>query len=77
MTAGSAAAISAGAAQGDARRIGILFMAGSACFAVASLPGSSSVSDKLVGVVYFAGSILFTTAAFEQLRVARGKGTEV
>ena len=69
--------ISAGAAQGDARRIGVLFMIGSGCFAVASLPAASSVSDKVVGVVYFVGSIFFTTAAFEQLRVARGEGTEV
>jgi hypothetical protein len=52
-------------------------MVGSACFAVASLPAASSVSDKVVGVVYFVGSIFFTTAAFEQLRVARGKRTEV
>ncbi len=77
MSAGSAAAISAGAAQGDARRIGVLFMIGSACFAVASLPAASSLSDKAVGVVYFAGSIFFTTAACEQLRVARGTGEEV
>lgn len=76
MAAGSTAAISAGAATGDARRIGVLFMVGSACFAVASLPAASSVSDKVVGVVYFAGSIFFTTAAFEQLRVARGTGNE-
>jgi hypothetical protein len=75
VSAGSAAVVSAGAAQGDARRIGILFMIGSGCFAVASLPGASSVSDKAVGVVYFVGSIFFTTAAFEQLRVARGTGT--
>jgi hypothetical protein len=31
MSAGSAAVISAGAAKGDARRIGILSMIGSAC----------------------------------------------
>ena len=77
VSAGSAAALSAGAAQGDARRIGVLFMIGSACFAVASLPGASSLSAKAVGVVYFTGSIFFTTAAFEQLRVARGEGKEV
>jgi hypothetical protein len=77
MSAGSAAVLSAGAARGDARRIGVLFMIGSACFAVASLPAASSVSDKVVGAVYFVGSIFFTTAAFEQLRVARGAGTEV
>lgn len=77
MTAASAAAVGAVAARGDARRIGILFMVGSACFAVASLPAASSVSDKAVGVTYFVGSIFFTTAAFEQLRVARGEGTAV
>ncbi len=77
MSAGSAAAIGAGAARGDARRIGILFMIGSGCFAVASLPGASSVSDKAVGVIYFVGSLFFTTAASEQLRTARGQGNEV
>jgi hypothetical protein len=77
MSAASAAALSAGAAKGDARRIGVLFMIGSGCFAVASLPAASSVSEKVVGVVYFVGSLFFTTAAFEQLRVARGEGTEV
>lgn len=77
MSAGSAAALSAGVARGDARRIGILFMIGSACFAVASLPAASSVSAVAVGVTYFVGSLFFTTAAFEQLRVARGAGGEV
>src|SRR4051812_50211544 len=75
MSAASAAAIGARAARGDARRIGVLFMIGSGCFAIASLPGASSVSDKAVGVVYFAGSIFFTVASFQQLRVARGEGT--
>jgi hypothetical protein len=77
VSAGSAAALGAGAATGDARRIGILFMVGSACFAVASLPGASSLSQKGVGITYFIGSIFFTVAAFEQLRVARGEGKEV
>jgi hypothetical protein len=77
MSAGSATVISAGAARGDARRIGVLFMIGSACFAVASLPAASDLSDRAVGVTYFIGSIFFTTAAFEQLRVARGEGSEV
>ncbi len=55
---------------GDAstRRIGLLFMIGSACFALASLPGASSVAPKLVGPTYFLGSLFFTSAAFEQLR---------
>ena len=77
MSAASAAVLTAGAAKGDARRIGILFMVGSACFAVASLPGASDLSDRVVAVTYFVGSIFFTTAAFEQLRTARGQGNEV
>jgi hypothetical protein len=52
-------------------------MLGSACFAIASLPAASSVSEKAVGVIYFVGSLFFTTAASEQLRVARGEGSEV
>ena len=54
-----------------------MFMIGSACFAVASLPAASGVSETAVGITYFVGSIFFTTAASEQLRVARGHGTEV
>lgn len=77
MSAASAAVLSAGAARGDARRIGALFMIGSACFAIASLPAAAEVSDQAVGVTYFVGSLFFTTAAFEQLRCARGVGTEV
>lgn len=77
MSAGSATVLIAGAAVGDARRIGILFMTGSACFAVASLPAASDLSADVVGITYFAGSIFFTTAAFEQLRTARGTGNEV
>jgi hypothetical protein len=77
MSAASAAVLTAGAAKGDARRIGILFMVGSACFAVASLPGASDLSDRVVAVTYFVGSIFFTTAAVEQLRTARGQGNEV
>jgi hypothetical protein len=77
VSAASAVAVTAAGAKGDARRIGILFMIGSACFAVASLPGASELSERAVGLVYFVGSIFFTTAAFEQLRVARGEGKAV
>ena len=77
MSAASAAVLAAGAAKGDARRIGILFMVGSACFAVASLPGASELSDRVVSITYFIGSLFFTTAAFEQLRTARGEGAGV
>jgi hypothetical protein len=72
MSAGSIAVVTARAAAGDARRIGVLFMIGSGCFAIASLPGASDVNAEITGSVYFAGSIFFTVAAFEQLRTARG-----
>jgi hypothetical protein len=77
VSAASATVLTAQAASGDARRIGILFMVGSACFAIASLPGASTVSQKAVGVTYFVGSIFFTSAAFEQLRTARGQRNEI
>lgn len=76
LSAGSATVLTSGAARGDARRIGVLFMIGSACFAIASLPGASSVSERAVAITYFVGSLFFTTAAFEQLRTARGTGQE-
>lgn len=47
---------------------GRLFMVGSICFAVASLPGASSLSPTAVGIVYFTGSIFFTSAAVTQIR---------
>jgi hypothetical protein len=56
------------AAAGPNRRIGRLFMAGSACFAIASLPWASSLSGDAVSLIYFAGSIFFTAAAAEQYR---------
>jgi hypothetical protein len=77
VSAASAAVIAAGAEKGDARRIGILFMIGSALFALASVPAASELSDRAVGVTYFLGSLFFTSAAFEQLRCARGEGAQV
>jgi hypothetical protein len=76
MSAASIAVVTARAADGDAKRIGVLFMVGSACFAVASLPAASELSVPAVGITYFIGSIFFTTAAFEQLRTARGDWRE-
>ncbi len=52
-------------------RISRLFMIGSACFAVASLPFAAALAHQgIVGVTYFVGSIWFTSAAFEQLRAS-------
>jgi hypothetical protein len=44
--------------------IGVLFMIGSACFAVASLPGVASRADPTaVGITFVVGAAFFTSAA--------------
>ncbi len=49
-------------------RIGTLFMVGSACFALPSLPaGSSLLGPTVSAATYFLGSIFFTTAGALQL----------
>jgi hypothetical protein len=49
------------------RWIAVLFMVGSTCFAVGSLPGYSSLVGELPdAVTYFIGSIFFTSAAYLQ-----------
>ncbi|HKV69542.1 MAG TPA: hypothetical protein VJN72_15740 [Gaiellales bacterium] len=49
------------------RWIAVLFIIGSACFAVGSLPGYSSlVGERADAVTYFVGSIFFTSAAYLQ-----------
>jgi hypothetical protein len=68
----AAGALRIGRAEpGPNRRIGRLFMVGAACFAIASIPGASSLSDKATGAIYFLGSIFFTAAAAEQLRTTQ------
>ena len=53
--------------------IGVLFMIGSACFALGSVPGYlDAVGSAADGVTYFVGSIFFTSAAFLQFREAFG-----
>ena len=56
--------------------IGVLFMVGSACFALTSLPGAASRANHVsVGATYFVGSIFFTAAALLQhLQTIRAKG---
>jgi hypothetical protein len=47
---------------------GVLFIVGSACFALGACPGLSSLLPvAVVGVVFFVGSIFFTSAALLQL----------
>lgn len=51
--------------------IGVLFMVGSACFALGAAPGYAKlVGAHADGVTYFVGSIFFTSAAFLQFREA-------
>jgi hypothetical protein len=46
----------------------VLFMVGSLCFALGSIPGYASlVEASVVGTTFFIGSIFFTSAAFLQL----------
>jgi hypothetical protein len=52
--------------------MGVLFAAGSTCFAVASFASQwASAPRPAIGPTFFAGSIFFTTAAFVQLRASR------
>jgi len=45
-----------------------LFMVGSACFVVGSVPAYlNAVGGSIDGVTYFVGSIFFTTASLAQL----------
>ncbi|MDN5748942.1 MAG: hypothetical protein L0H64_10585 [Pseudonocardia sp.] len=47
---------------------GILFMAGSCCFAFGAAPGLSAVLPAaVIGSVFFIGSLFFTSAAVLQL----------
>jgi predicted membrane protein len=73
LSAGSAVrALRNRAGESATKRIGWLFMVGSALFALASVPGASSLCPEATGIIYFTGSIFFTTAATEQLRTVRG-----
>jgi len=52
--------------------IGVLFMIGSACFALGAAPGyATAVGARADGVTYFVGSLFFTSAAFLQFRESR------
>ena len=56
------------AEQGPNTRIGRLFMVGSFCFAVASLPFMADFDARVAGLIYFIGSIFFTAAGSETFR---------
>jgi len=51
-----------------------LFMVGSACFAVASVPAVAEVVPvAAIGVTYFVGSLFFTSAGYLQFRQTLGR----
>lgn len=53
------------------RRESQLFIVGSACFALGSVPGYASLVGFVAdGITFFVGSILFTVASFVQLRLS-------
>jgi hypothetical protein len=56
------------AEPGTNRTIGRLFMVGSFCFAVASLPFMADFDNDVAGLIYFVGSIFFTAAGAETFR---------
>jgi hypothetical protein len=48
--------------------IGVLFMVGSACFALGATPGyAGAVGPKTDGITFFVGSLFFTSAALLQM----------
>jgi hypothetical protein len=52
--------------------IGVLFMVGSACFAVGAAPGyATALGARVDDVTYFVGSLFFTSAALLQFLEAR------
>ena len=53
------------------RRIAVLFMIGSALFAIAATPGYAAISERASAFTYFAGSLFFTAAAFHQLQTSQ------
>lgn len=57
--------------------IAILFMIGSACFAVGSFPPTASRLGDAAGWVFFIGSIFFTTAAYLQYYEATNESDDV
>ena len=54
-------------------QVAFLFMVGSTCFALGSIPWyADAVGARVDGVTYFIGSIFFTTAAWLQVLVSTG-----
>ena len=59
------------------RRIGQLFLIGSALFAIGSIPAIRDVTLPGAAAILFAGSIFFTSAAAEQLRTSESDRLDI
>jgi hypothetical protein len=57
--------------------IAILFMVGSACFALGAFPATASWLGSAAGYVFFIGSIFFTSAAYLQYYEATNEGDDL
>jgi hypothetical protein len=57
--------------------IAVLFMVGSACFALGSLPPAAAALGSAAAWVFFIGSIFFTSAAYLQFYEAANEGDDL
>ena len=57
--------------------IAVLFMVGSACFALGSLPPAAAALGSAAAWVFFIGSIFFTSAAYLQFYEATNEGDDI
>lgn len=57
--------------------IAVLFMLGSACFALGSLPPAAAALGSMAAWVFFIGSIFFTSAAYLQFYEASNEGEDL
>ena len=57
--------------------IAVLFMVGSACFALGAFPPTASALGSAAGYVFFIGSIFFTSAAYGQYYEATNEGDDL
>jgi hypothetical protein len=65
------------APQRDGWRIAILFMIGSLCFALGSVPAFAEALGQNVAWVFFVGSLFFTSAAYRQFFEASNEGDDI
>ena len=57
--------------------IAVLFMVGSACFALGAFPPTAGALGNAAAAVFFIGSLFFTSAAYLQLYEATNEGDDI